>query len=536
MTQIAPTDLSAFLKSCEQCEEVQDKILIDILRRAASSRFGQKYGFEKIANYADFASAVPSQSWSTLKPYAEAMVHGESNQLFAGDPDYFVCTSGTTSAIKMMPESAQGRAVKSLTTQLRVEAMLRHASTMMDEKILPLVNNATEGYTEHGVAFGSASGIALATASKAIQDRVAFPIKVLEAGYSDALDYLILRFAVESDVRGVFGNNAGRIEQLFLRAEKEAEQLIDDIDQGTISCKTQIADSLMKVLLEKTSPNPTRAAELRATWKKAGRFLPEAYWPHLQVVACWLAGSVGRYVDALRPLLAPSVSFFDVGYGATEGKFNLPLEPEQPAGPLCLYAAFYEFRAPGKEQFLRAHELQDGEQYELFVTTYSGLYRYAVRDVIRVDGSTGNTPHIVFEYKAGEILNLSGEKVAAASLLPVVAGVTGKELSHWCVVGDAERKRYLFCLEFPTLPDAPQHAAINYAAKLEKALIDQTLIYPIFRNQKLLNSVGVKIMKPGWRAALYADRTREGQSQVQVKLPLVYPEVPHLEYGVAESR
>jgi len=534
--QILPTNLSAFLASCEACETIQDAVLLDILCSAQSSRFGQEHEFEKITHYADFVSAVSPQDWESLKPYVDAVVNGEKDQLFEGEPDYFICTSGTTSAMKMMPESARGRAVKSLTTQLRVEAMSRYASTMLTGKILPLVNNAIEGYTEKGIAYGSASGIALATASEALRDQIAFPVEVLDAGYSDALDYLILRFVVESDVRAVFGNNAGRVEQLFLRAEKEAEQLINDIENGTITLKTPIPEPLMKTLVEKCTPNPMRAAELRVAWKKAGRFLPEVYWPQFQIMACWLAGSVGRYVDALRPLLASSVSFFDVGYGATEGKFNLPLEPEQPAGPLCLYGAFYEFRSLGKESFLRAHELQDGKQYELFVTTYSGLYRYAIHDVLRVDGFTGNTPRIVFEYKAGEILNISGEKVAAASLLPVVAEVMGKELLHWCVVGDTNQKQYLFCLEFAHLPDAPQQVVNAYAERLEKALVEQTHIYPIFREQKLIRSVGVKIMKSGWRAALYADRTREGQSQVQVKLPLVYSAVPHPEYSVAENQ
>ena len=534
MIRYAPASLDEFLALCEQCKEVQEHVLLDILKHAEQSQIGEKFGFSKIKNYADFASILPPQTWKDLEPYAKAMERGEKNQLFNGVPDYFVCTSGTTGSIKKIPESARGRAAKSMTTRLRVEAIARHAPSVTNAKLLPLVNNAVEGYSEAGIAFGSASGIALATASEQLKNRVAFPLEALEVGYSDALDYLILRFALEEDVRIIFGNNAGRIEQFFLRAEKEAEHLIDDIKHGTLSCETAIPAPLLERLQRKCTPNPTRAEELRLAWKNKKRFLPEVYWPNLQVVTCWLAGSVGRYVKAIRPFLSPSVLLFDLGYGATEGKFNIPLEPKNPAGTLTTYAAFYEFCPLGETRFLRAHELQDGEEYELYVTNYSGLYRYALRDVVRVDGFSGNTPRILFEYKAGEMLNLAGEKVAAATLLPVVSSVIGSALTHWCVVGDPTQKRYLFCVELSELPENPDQLARNYAQKLETALMEETLIYPIFRNQNLLEKIGLKLMRSGWMDALYADQTQSGRSKVQIKLPLLYPQLPHPEYILTE--
>ena len=535
MIQHAPASLEEFLASCERCEEVQEQVLLNILHHAAESAIGQKFNFSTIKNYADFVEAVPPQNWKDLEPYAQAMEHGESNQLFNGAPDYFVCTSGTTGAIKKIPESPRGRLAKSLTTQLRVEAISRHAPSSMTARILPLVNNAVEGHTEAGIPFGSASGIALATASQALRDHMAFPMEVLEAGYGDALDYLILRFALLQDVRSIFGNNAGRIEQFFRRAEKEAEQLISDIEHGTLTCEYPVPDPLLKTLREKCAPHPTRAKELREAWKKNGRFLPETYWPNLQVISCWLAGSVGRYVKGLRPLLAPSVQLFDLGYGATEGKFNLPLKPEQAIGPLTIFSAFYEFCPLGENRFLRAHELQDGACYEMYVTNYSGLYRYPIRDVVRVDGFLGNTPQIVFEYKAGEMLNLAGEKVAAATLLPVVSKTLGESLLHWCVVEDPVQERYLFCLEFTNPSANPQSFATTCAEKLEKALMEETLIYPIFRNQNLLQKVGVKLMRSGWMKELYADQTRDGRSEVQIKLSLVCSIIPHSEYILAAS-
>ncbi len=527
MIRHAPDHLDRFLALCGDCETVQHEVLTDILRRAGGSAIGRRFGFDAIDGYRTFSTAVPPLDWSDHEGYAQSLADGDADQLFAGVPDYFICTSGTTGAVKIIPESAAGRQAKSITTRLRLEAIARHAPAVMQGKMLPLVNNAIEGYTRAGIPYGSASGVTLATAPESVRARLAFPIEILDVGYSDSLDYLIMRFALEQDVRGIFGNNAGRIEQLCRRAEAEAERIIDDIESGSLSCARRLPEATRASLLAKCAPNPARAETLRQAYAREGRFTPRAYWPECRVIACWLSGSVGRYVDPLRGWFDRTTIFFDVGYGATEGKFNIPLAPSEPAGPLAIHAAFYEFKPlDSGDGMLRAHELKAGGRYELYVTSYSGLYRYGMHDIVRVAGFTGTTPHIVFERKAGDVLNICGEKVAASTLIPIVASAVGDPLVHWCVVGDGRAKRYHFCLELPELPADAGVSARAYAEAIEQALNQDTLIYPIFRGQNLLQPAAVSLMRPGWRESLYTERTRNGQSRAQVKLPLVYEAVP----------
>ncbi len=328
-----------------------------------------------------------------------------------------------------------------------------------------------------------------------------------------------MRFALEQDVRGIFGNNAGRIEQLCLRAAAEAERIIDDIERGVaFPCRTDTGADPCDAA-GKVCPNPERAEALRQVHARQGEFAPRGYWPKCEVIACWLSGSVGRYVEPVRRWFDRAAFFFDVGYGATEGKFNIPMAPSEPAGPLAIHAAFYEFKPlDGTDGMLRAHEVKTGESYELYITNYSGFYRYGMHDIIRVEGFTGTTPHIAFERKAGDVLSICGEKVAASTLIPIVASAVGEPLAHWCVVDDEREKSYHFCLELERLPDNVAGSTRAYAQAIEHALNEETLIYPIFRGQNLL--------QPGWCEALYTQRTRSGQSRAQIKLPLVYEAVP----------
>ena len=525
-----PQQLQDFVTLCERCETVQRDVLLDILHTNADTERGRRYGFSTIDDSERFRKTVKPTTWHDIAADAERLKHGEGDLLFPGKPPYFICTSGTTGNIKIVPESEPGRALKTLTARLRIEAIARHVPQMMQGKLLPLVNHAIEGYTEAGIPYGCASGIALATTSETIKKMVAFPMAVLDIDYCDTMDYLLMRFAVAEDVRAIFGNNAGRIAQLIHLAETKADLLIDDIENGTLQKIETLPKAVREQLEDIMQPDPERADALRRAQKACNGFNPAAYWPNLQVVVCWLSGSVGRYVETVRPLLSQSVQLFDVGYGATEGKFNIPLEPGRAAGPLAIHAGFYEFKELGTDNFLMAHEVQKGKSYELYVTTYSGLYRYAMDDIVRVEDFIGTTPEIVFEQKSGDMLNLCGEKVPASSLMPlvkkVVEAVTGSPLHHWCVVPDDNAKCYQFCIELSDEPENSRTAAPAIADNLEKIIQSETLIYPIFRKQKLLAPLRVRLMNRGWQAALYEERTQNGHSRAQVKLPLVYTEIP----------
>jgi hypothetical protein len=534
MISTLPRRIDEFKALCERCAAVQEEVLYDILAGARDSEIGRYYDFAAIDGVEAFRTRLPTTTWKDYRDYAERLQQGAGDLLFPGRPPYFICTSGTTGRQKIVPESEAGRELKSLTSRLRLEAIQACCPTALESKLLPLVNHAVEGYTEAGIPYGSASGIMLAAAPEEIRRKVAFPLALLDLDYGEVGDYLLMRFAVAEDVRAILGNNAGRLAQLFEVAQEHADRLITGIEQGRLEAPSGLPAELEQRLESGLRPDPERAAELRRARERLGSFRPGAYWPELKVVACWLAGSVGRYLESLRPWLDDDVVFFDVGYGATEGKFNIPLDPGRPAGPLAVYAGFYEFREVDSGRLRLAHELEPGRSYELLVTNYAGLYRYEMGDIIRVEGFIGSTPEIVFVQKSGEQLNLCGEKVAAAALMPLVdeaaAGICGQPARYWCVVPDENEKRYVFYIETVTACSDPEAAAGRLAVRLEELLRENTLIYPVFRDQKMLRHLEVVMMRPGWQEELYRQKTGPHSSRAQVKLPLVAAGVPAPEF------
>ena len=85
-----------WLEQCGRCREVQQQVLLDILKRAENTVIGQRYHFEQIKSIADFQRTVPVLAYDDFQADIDAMAAGKEDVLFAGKPKLFLQTSGTT--------------------------------------------------------------------------------------------------------------------------------------------------------------------------------------------------------------------------------------------------------------------------------------------------------------------------------------------------------------------------------------------------------------------------------------------------------
>jgi hypothetical protein len=83
--------------------ESQESVFRQLIRRAATTKFGKDHGFADIASYDDFRRQVPVRDYEGIAPYIQDVMHGEKDVLWPGKPLYFAKTSGTTSGTKYIP-------------------------------------------------------------------------------------------------------------------------------------------------------------------------------------------------------------------------------------------------------------------------------------------------------------------------------------------------------------------------------------------------------------------------------------------------
>jgi len=515
-----------FTELCKNPEETQQEVLNEILKNADKSLIAQKYNFNSVKSIKDFQKNIPVTYWNDYESYALKIQDGEKDILFNGFPEAFIMTCGTSGKPKLIPETKNGFFAKSITDKLRQYFSLYPFKEIQKGKILPLVNSITLGETKSGIPFGMASGLTLSKVPEQIKNIFAYPIDILNMKDSEALDYLLMRFALNEDVRFIVGNNMAKMEKLVQLAQIYSEIICDDIEKGTISEIFTIEPQIKNKLLEKLTPDPERANELRKILK-SGEFIPKTYWKNLVAVCCWLSGSIGAYLQNAKYLFPKNTIYLDYGYGATEGKFNIPRIQEKSYGVLTIHSAFYEFTDINEpENFLCAHNLKAGEYYNIYVTNFSGLYRYDIKDIVKVESFYHNTPEIIFVSKTGDVGNLSGEKLAGSAISFAAQKIIeemGLKLKHIAAFPSQNPPHYIFYIE---IEDSNNNIDLEYFTKEIDLKLQQDIGYKIIRQEGFILYPETKLMPLGWMESLYKEKESEGISRVQLKLPIILSEPP----------
>ncbi len=514
------------------CGEQQATLLSGLLQNNADTDFAHQHGFASVRNPRDYRQRVPIQKWSNLEPCVDRICRGEQKVLTTEPVVRFHQTNGTTGKNKLIPVTARCEREQSVGYQMWVNQALRDNPAMLKKEVVGIVSWEHAGNVECGIPFGYVSGNVFTRRMPVmVRQRYAFPYEVLTIPDPEARRYTLMRLALQQDCSFVFTGNPGALLLLFELADKWSGPIIDDIRHGTLTFADQIPADLLARLRPQMLPDPARAQALSALRDSAGSLRPVDYWPGLSLVACWLAGTVGRFSDQLPQWLGDRVPLRDVGYMSSEGTFSIPMENNNPAGLLALHAAFYEF-IPAREYgkpgapVLLAHEVEEGGEYQIILTTTGGLYRYAINDIVRVVGWQGNTPLIQFLHKGENVKNIAGEMLNADQVLSAVANAA-KELGftyrHLQVQADLALNRYVF--HFEPLQKSEVCTPARLEAAIERELGRASEMYLGFREESALESGIVRFMRKGWYDTLLADAAAKGLRESQFKAALLVDSV-----------
>lgn len=502
----------AFEEQCQAAEATQATLLREILQANRDSEWGRRFGFVELGNVDHYRARVPLSDWDDYQEASRRMLAGEQDILVQGMPPvHFVKTTGTTGESKMLPDNRWSKLAGSITMSLRQQAVLRDHPEAFRGKILPLVNQGIIGETPGGVPYGYISGATLQEMSPAARARLAIPLALANIPPGEVADYCFMRFAIEHSVTLIAGNNALRLAQLFQLADRRREEILRDVEQGTLSEASAITEDLAPLM----KPNPDRAQQLRALLTEHGKLT--GYWPDLRLVLCWKSASMGSMVKEAAPWCPPQTLFREYGYGASEGKFTVPIDDQRAGGVLAPHGMFYEFLPEGEsEKTLLMHQLEVGQCYEMILTNCMGLYRYRLHDMVRVLDRLGSAPIVAFERKSGDMGNMFGEKLTPADAAEVMAQLEG--VRFYQLIARPEEQRYLVALELEA--GSSQRPS---ARRVEQLLYDQNVAYRVFRDQLVLQPLKLQIMPPGWRDQLLAEMgRRSGGALNQIKLQ-VFP-------------
>lgn len=509
-----------------------EKTLRDILNISRDTVYGREHHFDVIlsATNADdlfrlYRKYVPvNDSFETLRPYVERHKNGEENVLFPGKPDMYATTSGTTSEPKWIPMTRKYlKDVYGKMSHIWTWNFVRHRNRIFGGHIFPIVGKEVEGYAPDGTLFGSVSGVLVRDIPSVIKKHYTAPASVMSIGDYAARNYTLMRLALQHrDVTLWATANPSTILELMRTVDEFADRLITDIEQGTLDADFDIPQPIRTELEAYMSPRPERADELRQLRQQHGKLLPKHYWPWLQYLSTWKCGNTKIYMEKYLDAFDWDRTFYqELGYIATECRFGFALDDTNES---VLFPQFhyYEFVAEDEldspdKHFLQIYELEQGKRYCAYVTTYSGLFRYNMNDLVEVGGKYYNTPTVHMVSKVNGIVSMTGEKLYEPQFIEAVHEAekeTGIKTKFFVGFADVDESCYHFYYEFDD-ERIGQQEADDFTKVVDQKLAAINIEYEAKRASFRLHEPKAHILLSNayarFKAACLQDGFRDGQ-------------------------
>lgn len=364
-------------------EEIQRKILSQLIHEARNTDYGIKYNYKEIRNYDDFRSQVPLVHYDDLRPYIMRMVNGEKNVLWHGKCNHFAQSSGTSDGrskyIPITDESFRDCHYQGGFDTVANYLNLNPDSRMFSGKGFILGGSfANEITPPPGVKVGDLSANLIENINP-LANLVRIPSKevALIADWSKKLPLL-----VESSM-GQNVTNISGVPSWFLTVIKEV-------------LKKHNANSIHEV------------------------------WPNLEV---FFHGGISftPYRNQYESICDMSKMHFLETYNASEGFFAVQDSWDTNAMLLLLdIGIFFEF-LPLSEinsehpSILPIWEIEKGKTYALVMTANNGLWRYFLGDTVKIESTApvkiriaGRTKHFINAF-GEELMVYNADEAIAAS-------------------------------------------------------------------------------------------------------------------------
>ena len=395
--------------------DVMNSTLAEILEENVSTDIGQQYGFESIMTVQGFKSKVPTHSYDYYLPLIKLTTKIGESQIFTNEKvQYYTIAASSNGEQRLFPHvDKEIRAYKNAFGD-----MVRGRNTFLVAESLPRKIH----FNDQGLV-NSILGMALASyESDACKDEgkgsFSSPNELLFPERPSMTEYVRLLFALlDPTIDQIFATSTWSLLVTCAMIEYRWKTLCDDMENGTLGLYSGLDDDLAVIFNKRLKNNPQRAAELRSIFSE-GFDTPvlKRIWPNLnRLIAYKLPGDavyenlLRRYSGDIERIQGYLFCNGMVLGKETDVRNNFVIIPEN---------GFYEFKQG--DNIFEAGEVVTGEEYEVIVTTYSGLYRYETGKVVRIEGFDGKLPIFRCSYDIGNAMEIPEKDGKKSVLTPAV--------------------------------------------------------------------------------------------------------------------
>ena len=526
---------NSLIKATKNPRKASEQTLRGILTYAKDTVYGKEHKFDYILEakddtelYKRYEEMVHPNEYEDFRPYVDRHKNGESDILFPGKPVLYATTSGSTAEPKWIPITEKYlKTIYGKMTKVWLYNFIQNRHKVFAGKILSIVGKVIEGYAPDGTVYGSVSGVTQRDCPKFVKKLYSNPQCVYSIADYTARYYVLMRMGIEQDITLIVTANPSTIVELQNNVNRYYDEYVNDIEHGTLKSDLNIDPEIRKELEACLKPNPRRAQELKDLKAKYGDVLPKHYWPNLQILNTWKCGNTKVYLDKFANSFPEHMLHQEFGYFSSECRFGLVMDDTLNTVMFPHYH-YYEFikeedMDSENPRFYRLHELEQGKRYCPYVTTYAGLYRYNMNDLLEVGPNFRNTPTVHMIQKTHGIVTMTGEKLYERQFIEAVHEAekrTGLKTRFFIGFAELAESRYNFYYEFAD-QETTQAQAEEFTKAVDAALMESNMEYKAKRESlRLKDAVTYRLEKESFEH--FKERCiKEGARDGQFKLNLL---------------
>lgn len=565
----------------KNANKVQQEVLDEILLRNAKTHYLRSF-LDGKCEAKLFKEKVPIVNYEDIKPFIERIANGEDSLIISSQPITELLTSSGTSGgkPKMMPSTAEELDRKTFFYNILVPVMNKYVEGLDQGKAMYLLFIKPEIPTPSGLparpvltSYYKSDHFRNRPFNKyniyTSPDETILCMDSKQSMYCQLLCGLFQRHQVLR-VGAVFAS-------AFLRAIKFLEnywrELCSNIRTGSVSDWITDSNCRNSVSLILNKPNPQLADSIEKECNsKSWEGIIKRLWPKTKYIEVIVTGSMAQYIPTLE-YYSGGLPLVSIMYGSSEcylGINLIPLcKPSDVSYTLLPNMAYFEFIPVDKNQEIEEDkdakykcngtdgdclyedekveaiglaDVQIGQYYELVVTTFTGLYRYRVSDILMVTGFHNNAPQFRFVERRNVVLSIDADKTNEEDLLKAVAqakliveplGFFLTEYTSYADTSSLPGHYVLFWeLEFRSgnlLFTVSENWHDNDVMKLDNeimeeccAMVEESLDSVYRRCRKMDRSIGaleIRVVKRGTFDALMDFCVSKGSSVNQYKTP-----------------
>lgn len=398
--------------------EVQNELLLNLVRQNENTELGKKYGFSTIKNYETFANRVPVFSYEEFEPLIEKTRQGNQQIFWNSTIKWFAKSSGTTNAkSKFIPVSSE--ALENCHYKASKDLLCLYLNNNEDSQLFTgkslRLGGSKQLYENNNTFFGDLSAI------------------------------LIDNMPLWAEFSSTPSNKVS----LMGDWETKLPAIINETIQENVTSLAGVPSWMMVLLnniLETTGKN--NLLEI---------------WPNAEV---YFHGGVSfePYREQYKKLFPKDTFRYYEIYNASEGFFAIQDKNDSNELLLMLdYGIFYEFIPMDtfgsvNQRIIPLSEVEVNKNYAVMITTNSGLWRYLIGDTVRF--TSINPYRIVVSGRTKHHINVFGEELMVENTDKALAKTCTElncEVLEYTVapifMKDKQKGAHEWVVEFKTMPN-----------------------------------------------------------------------------------